>query len=48
MYIHDDLIPNILEGIYNGTTKSNLLENYGLTKIFQKTVREWLIKLRFK
>ena len=27
MYIHDTLIPNMLEGIFNGTTKVNILEN---------------------
>ena len=48
MYIHDTLIPKILEGIPIGTTKTKLLENYVLTMIFQETVRECLIKLGFK
>ena len=48
MYIHDILIPKILEGIYNGTTKAKLLESYGITTLCQETVGEWLIKLVFK
>ena len=36
MYIHDTLIPNILEGMYNVTTKVNLLENYGLPTLWQE------------
>ena len=32
----------------NGTTKANILENYGLTTLCQDTVGEWLIKLGFK
>ena len=30
MYIHDTLIPKMLEGMWNDTTKDNLLENNGL------------------
>ena len=38
----------MLEGMLNGKTKAKLLENYGITTLFQETVREWLIKLGFK
>ena len=38
----------MLEVMLNGTTKAKLLENYGLTLLFQETVVEWLIKLGFK
>ena len=48
MYIHDILVPKMLEVILNGTTKANILENYGLTTLFQETVGEWIIKLGFK
>ena len=48
IYIHDILIPKMLEGIPNGKTKAKLLENYGLTTICQETVGEWVVKLVFK
>ena len=32
----------------NGTTKANLLKNYGLAALCQYTVGEWIIKLGFK
>ena len=40
MYIHNNLIPKMLEGMSNGTTNSKLLENYGLTMLCQDTVGE--------
>ena len=48
MYTHGTLIPKMLEVLSNGTTKSNLLGNCGLTTLCQETVGEWLIKLVFK
>ena len=48
MYIHDTLITKMSEGISNGTTKSEILENYGPPKLCQDKVGEWLIKLGFK
>ena len=48
MYIHDILIPKMLEGISNGTTKAKPLENYALTMLYQETIVEWLMKLGFK
>ena len=48
MSIHETLIPNMLEGMSNDTTKAKLLENYGLTFIFKDTVGEWLVNLGFK
>ena len=48
LYIHDILIPKMLEGISNGTTKAKLLENYALTMLYQETIVEWLMKLGFK
>ena len=48
MYICGTLIPNVLEGMSNGTTKAKLLENYGLTTLCQEIIGEWLIKLGFK
>ena len=47
MYIHDTLIPNMLEWMSNGTTKAKLLENYGLTTLYQETLGEWLINIGF-
>ena len=47
MYIHDTLISEISELMTNGTTKDKLLENYGLTNLFQETGEEWLIKIVF-
>ena len=38
MYIHDTLIPNMLEVMSNSKTKANILENYGITKLFKDTV----------
>ena len=32
----------------NGTTRANKLESYGLTRICQDIVGEWLINLGFK
>ena len=34
--------------MWNGTTKSNILGNYGLTTLCQETVGEWLINIGFK
>ena len=48
VYIHDTLIPKMLEVICNSTTKFKLLVNYGLTKLCQETVGYCLIKLVFK
>ena len=48
IYIHDTLIPNMLEGMYNGTTKSKILENYVITKLFKETVGECLIYIGFQ
>ena len=48
MYIHDTLVPKMLEVISNGTTKAKLLETYGLKMLFQETVQEWLINFGFK
>ena len=48
MYISVTLIPIVLEGMSNGTTKAKLLENYGLTTLCQEIIGEWLIKLGFK
>ena len=48
LYIHDILIPKMLEGISNGTTKAKLLENYALTMLYQETIVEWLMNLGFK
>ena len=48
IYIHETLVPKMLEGISNGTTKAKLLEKYGLTTLHQETVGEWPIKLGFK
>ena len=48
IYIHDTLIPNMLEVISNGTTKAKLLEKYVLVKIYQEKVVEWLINIGFK
>ena len=46
--VHDTLIPNILEGITNGTTKAVLLKNDGMITLYQETVEECIIKLVFK
>ena len=43
MYIHDTLIPKMLEGMSNFKTKANILENYGLTILYQEAVGEWII-----
>ena len=40
--------PYILERMSNVTTKAKLLENYGITTLFQETVGERIIKLGFK
>ena len=48
MYIHDTLIPKVLEGMSNGKNKAKLLENYGLTNLCQYKVGEWLTKIIFK
>ena len=48
MYIHDTLIPMMLEVISNGKTKAKLLVIYGITTLFQDAVVEWLNKLGFK
>ena len=48
MYIHDILIPNMLEVISNVTTKAKLLEKYVPVKICQEKVVEWLINIGFK
>ena len=48
MYIHDTIIPNIVELMSNGITKALLIENYGLTDLCQEIAGEWLIKLGFK
>ena len=48
MYIHDTLIPKMLEEMKNVKTKDKLLVNYILTTLFQETGEDWLIKLRFK
>ena len=48
MYINDTLIPKMVEGMSNGTAKANRLKNYGLTKLCQEKVGDWLIKLGFK
>ena len=48
MYIHDTLIPKMLEGMLNGTTKDKILENYGITTLYQDSLVEWLIKLGFE
>ena len=48
MYIHDTLIPKMLEVMDNGKTKSKLLKNSSLTTLCQDTVGEWIIKLGFK
>ena len=38
MYMHDNLILEMLEGILNVTTKSKILENYGSTILYQETL----------
>ena len=48
MYIRDNLIIIILEGMQNGITKAELLENYCITTLCQETVGEWWINLGFK
>ena len=48
IYIHDTLIPNMLEGISNGKTKDDILEKYGLNNLCEDTIREWITKLGFK
>ena len=48
IYIHDTFIPNMSEGIYNGSTNTNTLENYGITKLCQDTVGDWLTNIGFK
>ena len=48
VYNHNTLIPKVLEIILNGTTKSQLLENYGFAKLRKYTVGEWLINIGFK
>ena len=40
MYIHDTLIPNMLEGMSNGKTKAKVLENYDLTTLCQDAAGE--------
>ena len=37
MYIHDTRIPKMFEGMPNGTTKPELLENYVLMALYQET-----------
>ena len=48
MYMHDNLILEMLEGILNVTTKSKILENYFITKLFKETVGECLIYIGFQ
>ena len=48
IYIHDTLIPNMLEGISNGKTKDEILEKYGLKTLCEETIGEWITKLGFK
>ena len=48
MYIHNTLIPKMLEGMLNGKTKANQLESSGIATLYQETVVDCLIKLGFK
>ena len=48
IYIHEILIPKMLELMSNDTTKYKLLENYYLATLCKDTVGEWLINLGFK
>ena len=48
MYIHETLIPKILELMQNDTTKYKLLGNYDLVTLCKDRVGEWLINLGFK
>ena len=48
IYIHEILIPKMLELMSNDTTKYKLLENYDLATLCKDTVGEWLINIAFK